>query len=44
MKTVVIKMSAEDYVLCEKVAQKAGVTVEKWLSFLLADKVGHTSF
>lgn len=44
MKTVVLKLSVEDYVRCEKAAQKEGVSIEKWLSFLLTDKVGHTSF
>ena len=44
MKTVKIELAVEDYVLCEKVAKRHGFSVAEWLTFLLGEKVGHTSF
>ena len=44
MKTIKAELDAETYVRCEKVARSRGFsTVEEWLSFLVAEKVGHTS-
>lgn len=44
MKTITVELSPETYVRCEKAAKRQGVSVAEWLIFLLADKVGHTSF
>lgn len=44
MRTWIVKISAEDYVLCEKAAKKDGLSVNEWISFLLSKKVVHTSF
>ena len=44
MKTIIIQLSPETYVRCEKAAKRKGLSVEQWLSFLLADRVGHTQF
>ena len=44
MKTFKVELSIEDFVLCEKMAKLNGVSVSEWLSFLLGEKVGHTSF
>lgn len=43
MQTIIEKMSPETYVLCEKAAKAAGKkTVEEWVAFLIAERVGHT--
>lgn len=40
-----IELDIDTYVLCEKAAFAAGKkTVAEWLSFLISEKVGHTSF
>lgn len=44
MKTLMYKLDAETYALCEKAAKAAGKTVEEWLAFLIAERVGHTPF
>lgn len=45
MKSIVQKLDVETYVLCEKVAKAAGFdSVAAWISFLVDEKVGHTSF
>jgi len=44
MKSIIVKLSPETYVLCEKAAKRRGMTVADWLVFLLTDGVGHTSF
>lgn len=44
MQTIIEEMSPETYVLCEKAAKAAGKkTVEEWVAFLIANRVGHTS-
>lgn len=43
MQTIIEKMSPETYVLCEKAAKAAGKkSVEEWVEFLIAERVGHT--
>ena len=45
MKTVTIEFDVETYVQCEKAAHANGFeTAEAWVAFLVAEKVGHTSF
>jgi len=45
MKTINHEFDIETYVLMEKAAKRAGKnSVEEWLNFLLAERVGHTSF
>jgi len=45
MKTIIHKLDPETYVLCEKAAKAAGKkSVEEWINFLIAEKVGHTPF
>lgn len=44
MQTLTIKLTPETYVMCEKAAKRCGMSVTEWLAFLLADRVGHTSF
>jgi hypothetical protein len=45
MSTLKHMLDPETYVLCEKAAKAAGKkTVEEWLGFLLAEKVGNTQF
>lgn len=44
MKTIRTELDVETYVRCEKIARSRGfATVEEWLSFLVVEKVGHTS-
>ena len=44
MKTIKAELDVETYVRCEKAARAKGFpSVEDWLSFLIAEKVGHTS-
>ena len=44
MKTLIHKLDPETYALCEKAAKAAGKkTVEEWINFLIAEKVGHTA-
>ena len=42
--TIVHKLYPETYVLCQKAAAAKKMTVEKWLSFLISEKVGRTPF
>ena len=45
MNTINHILDPETYVLCEKAAKAAGKkTVEEWLSFLISERVGNTSF
>jgi hypothetical protein len=45
MGTINHELDPETYVLCEKAAKAAGKkTVEEWLSFLISERVGNTSF
>ena len=45
MKHLSHSLSVETYVKCEKAAKAAGFKkVEEWLTFLISQKVGHTSF
>lgn len=43
-KVIGFDMDVETYVLCEKAASASGKkTVDEWIAFLIAEKVGHTS-
>ncbi len=44
METISIELTPEDFVRCEKAARRRGISVAEWLAFLLAERVGHTSF
>lgn len=44
MQTLTIKLTPETYVMCEKAANRCGMSVTEWLVFLLSDRVGHTPF
>lgn len=45
MKTIIHKLDPETYALCEKAAKAAGKkSVEEWLNFLIAERVGNTPF
>ena len=44
MKPILIELDPETFVLCEKAAAACGKTAAEWLSFLISEKVGHTSF
>jgi hypothetical protein len=44
MKPISVLLDPETLVLCEKAAAACGKTVAEWISFLIAQGVGHTSF
>ena len=42
---IVQEIDAETFVLCERAARDAGKkSAEEWISFLVSERVGHTSF